>query len=107
MKEAFAITGFVPTEVAKRLKEHHSGTIEVAAERNEKDVFTQVDASHVAETRIGADSGGQTMVQLILHDNAPVQTVVRSTASAKGLQLFRDPALGLGRINPPIRSIFV
>ncbi len=107
MKEAFAITGFVPTEVAKRLKEHKSGTIEITAERNEKDVFTQVDASHVAEARIGADSGGKTMVQLILNDNAPVHTIVRSAASDKGLQLFRDPALGWGRIHPPIRVIFV
>ncbi|MBV9036428.1 MAG: hypothetical protein JO182_18210 [Acidobacteriaceae bacterium] len=99
MKEAYAITGYVSSETAKQLRAKTPGRIDVAAERGVQDFLTQVDGADVTEVRTGSDSGGQTLVQLILRDDAPVHTVFQSTASAKGLQALHDPVLGL--IRPP------
>jgi len=107
MREAYAITGYVPNEVAKHLKAKTAGKIDVAEERGATDLFAQVDGADVIEVRTGAESGGHTLVQLILREQAPVHTVLKSTASAKGLESFHDPALGLLKRPGTVRVILV
>jgi hypothetical protein len=93
MKEAFAITGFVAASVAKKLAPKTQGLIEVKPERGQNDVYVSVDGADVDEVRVGATSRGETLVQLILRDNATTRTIIRSVASSKGLERFHDPAL--------------
>jgi hypothetical protein len=92
MKEAYAVTGYVPSDVAKKLKAKTPGNVEVSPERGVHPVFMQVDGSDVTEVRVGATSGGQTLVQLILRDEAAVQTIMR-LATTKGVNAFVDPSL--------------
>jgi hypothetical protein len=93
MKESYAITGFVASSVAKRLAPKTPGTIDVKPERGQNDVFVSVDGADVDEVRVGSTSRGETLVQLILRDNAETRTTIRSVASSKGLERFHDPAL--------------
>jgi hypothetical protein len=92
MREAYAITGYVSNDVAKNLKANASGKVEVRPERGAQEVLMQVDGSHITEVRTGSSTGGETLVQLILRDEASVHTVIQSTA-ARGLQAFPDPTL--------------
>jgi hypothetical protein len=92
--EKYAVTGYLPDQVAHALKPKHAGAIEVLPERGSHDVLMRVQGQDIAEVRTGSSSDGHTMVQLILRDGAPVETVVRSTADAKGLTRFNDPAIG-------------
>ncbi len=93
MKEAYAITGYVSDDVVVRLKPNSPGSVEVRPERGVSEVVMQVEGSNVTEIRTGASSGGETLVQLILRDEAAVNTVIRSTAASKGLKMFHDPAI--------------
>jgi len=92
MREAYAVTGYVPNDVAKKLKAKTPGTVEVSPERGVHPVFMQVDGADVTDVRVGATSGDQTLVQLILRDEAAVHTVTR-LAAAKGVNAFLDPSL--------------
>src|SRR5690348_9318824 len=93
MADRFAITGYVPDNVAKQLKAQQPGPIETSPERGYSDVLMRVDGADVAEVRIGASTQGETLVQLILRDSAPVETIIRTTADAKGVSRFHDPTL--------------
>ena len=57
------------------------------------EVSMQVDGSEVAEVRRGSSIGGQTLVQLILRDQAVVRTVIETSIQRRGVDLFHDPAI--------------
>jgi len=92
MKEAYAVTGYVPSDVAQKLKAKTPGKVEVSPERGIHEVFMELDGSDVTEVRVGSTSGGQTLVQLILRDEAAVHTTMR-LATTKGVNAFLDPGL--------------
>ena len=90
MKQAYAVTGFVPDDVAKRLSAGAKGIIQVRPERGVTSVLMEVDGADVSEVRSAASTGGETLVQLILRDKAPVRTVIEAHA---GVEPFSDPAI--------------
>jgi hypothetical protein len=90
MAEAIAVTGYVPDKVAKQLRKSGWESVDVHPERKEGDTFVRVSASAVRDVRIGASKTGRTLVQLILQDDAEIETVTRSVP--KG-QRFFDPTL--------------
>jgi len=53
----------------------------------------RVATADIHETRVGSTEHGLSLVQLILRDGAPVETVVRTAASRAGLRAFHDPVL--------------
>jgi hypothetical protein len=95
MREAMAVTGYVPDEVARALASGKAagGAVEVKPERGHDEVVARVDRSDIAEVRVGASVRGESLVQLILRKNATVETVLRAPANAKGVQRFHDPNL--------------
>jgi len=93
MKEAFAVTGFVPDSLAKRLAAGNKGAIQIRPERGVTAVVMEVDGADVVEVRTGSSSAGETLVQLILRDRATVRTVVETTLKGKGVEVFPDPAI--------------
>jgi hypothetical protein len=93
MKEAMAVTGYVPDAVAKTLNDKGAGAVDVYPERGVDEVAARIQKSEIAEARVGSSSRGTTLVQLILAKDATVETVVRTKANAKGLQRFYDPNL--------------
>jgi hypothetical protein len=93
MKEGYAVTGYVLNATSKALKSNSTGTVEVAPEPETNDVFVTVNGSDIVEVRTGATRGKHTLVQLILKENAAVNTVVRSHANASGVSRFLDPTI--------------
>lgn len=108
MREAFAITGFVSNGVAKQLQSRKggSGTIEVKLERGNSPVLVKVDSAAVQEVRTGASSKGETGIQLILHENASVETVLSTSLNKDGIARLTDP-LVYWKIRPPVFKIMV
>ena|SRR5437879_4977968 len=92
MAEAIAVTGYVPDKIAKQLKKQWD-SIDVHPDRKEGDAFVRVESSAVRDIRIGASKGGTTLVQLILNDDASIETVVREALPKSGARRFFDPAL--------------
>ncbi len=93
MAERFAVTGYVSDAVAGRLKAKGKGKIDVKPERGYDEVVMRVDVANVAEVRTGSSAQGETLVQLILRDGTPVETVIRTTANVQGITRFQDPTL--------------
>lgn len=108
MREAFAITGFVSNDVAKQLQggKRESGTIEVKLERGNSPVLVKVDSAAVQEVRTGASTKGETGVQLILRENASVETVLSTSLDRDGIARLTDP-LVFWKIRPPVFKIMV
>ena len=95
MKEAIAVTGYVPDDVAKQLTGgKHRSPVKVFAQAGREEVFARIDPAQIAEVRAGASSQGTTLVQLILKENAPVETIISSLAARDWLQRLNDPVLG-------------
>jgi hypothetical protein len=108
MREAFAITGYVPSSVAEGLKTRKSGKVEVAPDVESDDVVMAVEGIDIVEVRLGAVARKQkTLVQLILRDKARVDTVIRSYATPKGVSRFLDPTLSKLVATATAKSIFV
>jgi hypothetical protein len=105
MREAMAITGYIRSEDLKSLQSAERA--EVYAEHDVPEVRMRVAGSDIAEVRAGSATGGLTMVQLILRQGAHVQTVVESTADAKGLRAFHDPVLNRIRQEATAKKIFI
>jgi hypothetical protein len=93
MKEAFAVTGYVPDEALRKLESDVAGKIDVRVERNSDEVVMRVDRADVAEIRAGASVNNETIVQVILRAGAAVETVVKAKASLEGVARFNDPVL--------------
>jgi hypothetical protein len=94
MKEALAVTGFVPDDVAKRLSAGSKGVIQVRPERGASAVLIEVDGKDVADVRIGSSKASETLVQLILRERAVVRTIVETRLEGTGVEIFADPAIG-------------
>jgi hypothetical protein len=107
MREAMAVTGYVPDNVARALHKDRSGSVEVSPEREVDEVVARVQRRDIAEVRVGASVRGTTLVQLILKTNATVETIVRTQANAKGLQRFYDPNLNRLRQAATAKNILV
>lgn len=90
MAEAIAVTGYVDDKVGKQLRKPNWKSVDVHPERKEGHAFVRVAESSVRDVRVGSAKNGRTLVQLILNDDATIETVVRS--AAKGERFF-DPAL--------------
>lgn len=93
MREAFAVTGYVAADQAARLRDSKEGVVELSPEQEAGQVSMRVEASDVAEVRVGASRGKQTLVQLLLKEGATVETIVRHKATAQGLSQIFDPSL--------------
>jgi hypothetical protein len=93
MKEAFAVTGYVPDKALQELDSKRTGKIDVRVERGSDEVVMRVDHAQVEEIRTGASIKNETLVQIILRRNAAVETVVNTEANIKGVARFNDPVL--------------
>jgi hypothetical protein len=95
MKEAFAVTGYLPTEIAEQLQSGKTdgGSLDLRAESGSDLVVMRVKMGEIAEVRVGATAKGETLVQIILAENAQVETVVRTEANLQGLRRFNDPVV--------------
>ena len=93
MKEAFAVTGFVSDARAEQLAAKGKGPIQVKPERGVSPVVMEVDSADVVEVRTGASRSGETLVQLILRDQATVRTIIESKLTEQGISPFADPAI--------------
>jgi len=95
MKEAFAVTGYVPNEIAERLESGNIGgaSVDLRAESGSDLVVMRVKMTEISEIRMGASAKGETLVQIILTENAHVETVVSTEANLQGLRRFNDPVV--------------
>jgi hypothetical protein len=93
MTEAFAVTGYVPEKALQDLESGSTANIDVRVERGSNEVVMRVDQADIAEIRAGASVKKEILVQVILHANARVETVVRAQANSKGVARFNDPLL--------------
>jgi hypothetical protein len=107
MKEAIAVTGFVPDHLARTLAARQGGAIDIRPERGLNEVVMRVDGRDVDEVRTGASTQGETLVQLILRPDAPVQTVINSVANPLGLARLQDPILSRLTASATPKSILV
>jgi hypothetical protein len=94
MRQAIAVTGYLSDQAAQKLAAKHPGLIEIKPEPGPYEVVVRVDGVDVEEVRTGSSTHGETLVQLILRPDAPVQTVVHALASTAGLERLQDPILG-------------
>jgi hypothetical protein len=93
MKEAFAVTGYVPEKALQDLESGRAGNIDVRVERGSDEVVMRVDQADIAEIRTGASVKKEILVQVILRSSAAVETIVRAQANLKGVARFNDPLL--------------
>lgn len=93
MKEAFAVTGYVPEKALQDLESGRTAKIDVRIERGSDEVVMRVDQADIAEVRAGASVKKEILVQVILRSGASVETVVRAQASLKGVARVNDPLL--------------
>ncbi len=93
LKEAFAVTGYVADKMAEQLGSTWSGSVDIKPERGHDEVVMRVHHDQIREVRLGSSINGETLVQLVLHENADVETVFRSTASLEGITRLSDPTL--------------
>lgn len=91
MREAMAITGYVPEGEVEGLTS--AGTIDVRPERDIDTVLMQIQGKDVESVRVGSAEGGLTLVQLILRDGAEVRSVTVTRTDAEGMRAFHDPVL--------------
>jgi hypothetical protein len=105
-KELTAIVGYLPDAVARGLgsKGQHKEPLEVRLERGSDEMLVRIDPNYVAGVLLGASHNGETGVQLLLKDNAKIDTVARGTA-----ELFLRPIrdLNLFRWRNPINAIYL
>ena len=98
-KEAYAVIGYVPDQVAAQLsspeRQQSGETVDVKVERGFDEVVMRVNLADVVEIRSGASRKSETLVQLMLRDGFKVETVIRTPANIKGISRLYDPALQL------------
>jgi hypothetical protein len=94
MAEAYAVTGYVSDHVAQELlAKRITGSVDVSPERGSHDVIARLDTADIVEVRVGAAVHGETLVQLILHDRAQVETIMRAAPAMRGIERLYDPVL--------------
>lgn len=107
MREAFAVTGYVPDHLAKSLVAKKPGPVEVQPEPGHTEVVARVDCADVDEVRLGPSAHGETLVQLILRPDAKVQTVQNFVANVAGLKRLNDPVLARLTASVQAKNIMV
>jgi hypothetical protein len=93
MKEAFAVTGYLPDKALQDLESSRTGKIDVRVERGSDEVVMRVDQADIEEIRTGVSVKNESLVQVILRADAAVKTVVKTQANIKGVARFNDPVL--------------
>ena len=94
MKAAYAVTGYLSNQLARKLSNKElTDVVDVKPEIGHDEVVARVRIDQIAEVRLGSSSKGDTLVQLILRDNAQVETIIKTSANLKGIQQFHDPVL--------------
>ena len=109
MKEAFAVTGYVKNEIARKLDsgKFDAEHLDVRVESKSDLVVMRVKKTDISEARLGASAKGEVLVQIILVDNAHVQTIINHDASVKGLRRFNDPVVQRLTALATVKSISV
>jgi len=103
---SYAVIGFVSDEVAKSLGSGQYGKpLEVRTQRGSDHEAVRIPADHVAGVLHGASQGGETSVQVILKENAKVETLSRGVASDLHLRPISDLSTILHK--PPIFVIYI
>jgi len=105
MHEALAVTGYIETNKIDEIKAMEK--IEIWPEQDIEDVVIRVNTTDVAEVRVGSTKAGRTLVQLILRNEAVVETIVRTSADSEGLQAYHDPVLNRIRQEATAKKILL
>ncbi len=104
MKEMHAVVGYLPDAVAKAWAgKHQQEPLNVRLEQGSDDMHVSIRAADVVGVLVGASQKGETAVQIILKDDAKVDTVWRGTTSEL-LRPIRD--LSIFKFRPPINVIY-
>ena len=91
MREAMAVTGYVESDsVDDFIKQK---TIEIRPDRDVPELVVRVASSDVEDVRVGNKSSGFTLVQLVLRDNAVIETVQITIGNTDQIKPFDDPIL--------------
>jgi hypothetical protein len=107
MREAFAVTGYVPSHRATALGGGQPGPVDVGPEPGHTVVGARLDCAEVDEVRLGPSAHGETLVQLILRPDAKVQAVQHLVANVAGLRRLNDPVLARLTASVHAKSIIV
>ena len=106
MNQIHAVVGFLPDAIAKASSQgQHHEPLEVRLDSGNGEMFVKVNANDVSAVLLGAAHKGQTSVQVLLKENAKVDTVVRGTASDLFLRAISD--FSLFKLRPPINVIYI
>jgi hypothetical protein len=105
MREAMAVTGYIPAKEVKALRKAES--IEIRPERDIADVVVRVAGKDIEEVREGSTEGSLTAVQVILRQGATVETVHRVKANPAGMKAFHDPVLNRVRQEASAKVIMI
>lgn len=104
MKEMHAVVGYLPDAVAKAWAgKHQQEALNVRLEQGSDEMHVSIRAADVVGVLVGASQKGETAVQIILKDDAKVDTVSRGTTSEL-LRPIRD--LSIFKFRPPINAIY-
>ena len=107
LREAFAVTGYMPASVLDKAESVRSDSYDVRVEPGSDEVLMRVRSGDVVEIRTAASHNDEVLVQLILRDNAVVETLIRASASVQGVTRFNDPALRRLTASATAKSITV
>ena len=104
MKEMHAVVGYLPDAVAKAWAgKHQQEALNVRLEQGSDQMHVSIRAADVVGVLVGASQKGETAVQIILKDDAKVDTISHGTPSEL-LRPIRD--LSIFKFRPPINAIF-
>jgi hypothetical protein len=102
----YAVIGFVPDEVARSIgKQGYGKALEIRTERGKDHEVIHIQPDHIVGVLQGASQGGETGVQVILKENATVQTVSRGVSSELRLRPITDLSTIIHK--PPIFVIYI
>lgn len=103
---SYAVIGFVSDEVAKSAGSGQYGKpLEVRTQRGSDHEAVRIPPDQIAGVLHGASQGGETSVQVILKENAKVETLSRGVASDLHLRPILDPGTIIHK--PPIFVIYI
>lgn len=103
-KEMNAVVGFLPDAVAQRISgQAPSEPLDIKLDRG-GDTFVRVQPGDVASIWTGPSKEGETGVQVLLKENATVETLTRD-AAADILRPIKDGSIV--PLRPPITVIYI
>jgi len=102
----YAVIGFVPDEVARSIgKQGYGKALEIRTERGKDHEVVRIQPDHIVGVLHGASQGGETGVQVILKENATVETLSRGVSSELHLRPISDLSTIIHK--PPIFVIYI